>query len=158
MRLPRAGGILLHPTSLPGPHGSGDCGPASRHVVDWLVTAGQRLWQILPLTTIGPGDSPYMSRSAFAGNVLLIDLEALAHDGWLDADDVAPLGGSDDAVDFATVVPFRLARLTQAAARFASQAGPADRAGDRCGMGFQLCGDQVGRGRRAAVPAGGAAL
>ena len=74
MRFTRASGVLLHPTSLPGPHGSGDFGPDAYHYVDWLVGAGQRLWQLLPLAGIGPGNSPYMSNSAFAGNVLLIDL------------------------------------------------------------------------------------
>ena len=55
MRFPRSSGVLLHPTSLPGPHGSGDCGPAAYHFVDWLVSAGQSLWQILPLNGIGAG-------------------------------------------------------------------------------------------------------
>ena len=55
MRLPRAGGILLHPTSLPGPHGAGDLGAAAQRFVDWLALAGQTLWQILPLGGIGPG-------------------------------------------------------------------------------------------------------
>jgi 4-alpha-glucanotransferase len=74
MRLPRASGVLLHPTSLPGPHGSGDFGAEARHFIDWLAGAGQTLWQILPLGGIGPGNSPYMSTSAFAGNVLLLSL------------------------------------------------------------------------------------
>ena len=59
MRFPRASGVLLHPTSLPGPHGCGDCGAAAYHFVDWLVSAGQTLWQILPLGGIGAGNSPY---------------------------------------------------------------------------------------------------
>ena len=83
MKLPRVSGILLHPTSLPGPHGSGDLGAAACHFVDWLASAGQKLWQILPLGGIGPGNSPYMSSSAFAGNVLLIDLAELQSRGWL---------------------------------------------------------------------------
>ena len=83
MRFPRASGVLLHPTSLPGPHGSGDCGPAAYHFVDWLVSAGQSLWQILPLNGIGAGNSPYASNSAFAGNVLLVDLQELQQQGWL---------------------------------------------------------------------------
>ena len=57
-RLPRASGVLLHPTSLPGPHGSGDLGPAAHHFVDGLASAGQSLWQMLPLGGIGPGNSP----------------------------------------------------------------------------------------------------
>jgi 4-alpha-glucanotransferase len=76
--LPRHHGILLHPTSLPGPHGSGDLGPAAYHFVDWLVGAGQSLWQVLPLGSVGPGNSPYISPSAFAGNELLIDLASCA--------------------------------------------------------------------------------
>jgi 4-alpha-glucanotransferase len=129
MRFPRASGVLLHPTSLPGPHGSGDCGANARHFVDWLVSGGQKLWQILPLGGIGPGHSPYMSTSAFAGNVLLIDLAELQQQGWLEATDLAPAAGLDDArVDYAAVVPFRMARLARAAARFAAAATPAQRA------------------------------
>ena len=55
MRFPRASGVLLHPTSLPGPHGSGDLGPEAYHFVDWLVASGQKLWQVLPLAGIGQG-------------------------------------------------------------------------------------------------------
>ena len=83
----RRSGILLHPTSLPGPHGSGDFGPAAYHFVDWLVAAGQRLWQVLPLTPIGPGNSPYASVSAFAGSPWLVALEPLIYKGWIEAAD-----------------------------------------------------------------------
>lgn len=128
-RFPRAGGVLLHPTSLPGPHGSGDFGASAYHFVDWLVVAGQRLWQILPLGGIGPGNSPYMSSSAFAGNVLLIDLAELQQYGWLDADDLAPPADiAEHRLNFAAVVPFRMARLARAAARFASAPNAADQA------------------------------
>ncbi len=129
MRFERACGVLLHPTCLPGPHGSGDIGPAARHFVDWLVAAGQKLWQILPLGGIGPGHSPYMSSSAFAGNVLLIDLCELQARGWLDAADLEPAPAFDsNRVDFAAVIPWRSARLQRAAARFAATASDADRA------------------------------
>jgi 4-alpha-glucanotransferase len=122
MRFPRASGVLLHPTSLPGPHGSGDFGADARHFVDWLVAGGQTLWQILPLGGIGPGNSPYMSTSAFAGNVLLIDLAELQQQGWLDAADLAPaVGLTAERVDFEAVVPFRMERLARAAERFAGQ-------------------------------------
>ena len=63
----RSAGILLHITSLPGPNGIGDFGPASRQFVDWLASAGQTLWQLLPTTPIGYGNSPYQGVSAFAG-------------------------------------------------------------------------------------------
>ncbi|MCW5664236.1 MAG: 4-alpha-glucanotransferase [Piscinibacter sp.] len=129
MRFPRSSGILLHPTSLPGPHGSGDFGPGAYHFVDWLVAAGQRLWQILPLAPLGPGNSPYMSSSAFAGNVLLIDLAELQQRGWLEPADLEPVAGLDDqAVNWAAVYPFRMERLARAAQRFATAANDADRA------------------------------
>ncbi|WP_341887331.1 4-alpha-glucanotransferase [Variovorax sp. YR752] len=128
MRFPRASGVLLHPTSLPGPHGSGDFGAGAYHFVDWLVAAGQKLWQILPLGGIGPGNSPYMSTSAFAGNVLLIDLEELQRRGWLLADEIVPPAGiADQRLNFAAVVPFRMDRLARAAARFAAQGSAEER-------------------------------
>ncbi len=128
MNFHRASGILVHPTSLPGPNGSGDLGPAAYHFVDWLVSAGQRLWQILPLGGIGPGNSPYMSSSAFAGNVLLIDLQALQQAGWLDDSALVPAQGFADArLHFDVVVPWRMERLQRAAAGFAAGATAADR-------------------------------
>ena len=130
MRLPRTSGILLHPTSLPGPHGSGDFGPAAYHFIDWLVGAGQKLWQILPLGGIGSGNSPYMSSSAFAGNVLLIDLAELQQHGWLDAQALeAPAEAGFDAarLDFGRVVPWRMERLAMAAQAFGKSGGADDR-------------------------------
>lgn len=118
MRFPRASGILLHPTSLPGPHGSGDLGIEARHFVDWLAASGQSLWQILPLGGIGPGNSPYMSSSAFAGNVLLIDLHELQHKGWLPAKLTPDPAFTASAINFAAVVPWRMARLQEAASHF----------------------------------------
>ncbi len=129
MRFPRASGVLLHPTSLPGPHGSGDLGPAAHHFVDWLHGAGQSLWQMLPLGGIGPGNSPYMSSSAFAGNLLLIDLGELQQRGWLGAQALAhPPSADPHRIDFANLVPWRMARLGEAARAFFSQAGRAEHA------------------------------
>lgn len=127
MQFQRASGVLLHITSLPGPHGSGDLGPAAYHFVDWLHSGGQSLWQILPLGGIGLGHSPYMGSSAFAGNVLLIDLAALHQRGWLAADDLAAVDGIQDrAVNFPTVIPFRMERLARAHARFQRVASSQD--------------------------------
>jgi 4-alpha-glucanotransferase len=129
MRFPRASGVLLHPTSLPGPHGSGDFGPDAYHFVDWLASGGQKLWQILPLAGIGPGNSPYMSNSAFAGNLLLVDLAELQRQGWLDEADLQPVPGMDaGAIDYAVVHPFRMQRLHQAALRFAAEGTAEQRA------------------------------
>ena len=129
MRFPRASGVLLHPTSLPGPHGSGDLGTEAYHFVDWLVSAGQKLWQVLPLAGIGPGNSPYMSNSAFAGNPLMVDLHELQRLGWLIESDIQPVTGlSAEQVDFSVMVPFRMERLAKAATCFAATGTPEQRA------------------------------
>ncbi len=119
MHFKRSSGVLLHPTSLPGRYGSGDFGAAAFHFVDWLVSAGQVMWQILPLGGIGPGNSPYMSTSAFAGNILLIDLDELAEQGWLKSAELEPHPGfSTQRVDYALMYPYRVERLQIAAERF----------------------------------------
>jgi len=79
----REAGILLHPTSLPGPFGIGDLGLEAERFLDWAAAAGQTLWQILPLGPTGGGNAPYGSSSAFAGNPLLISPERLLSDGLL---------------------------------------------------------------------------
>ena len=115
----RASGILLHPTSLPGRFGSGDLGGDAYRFVDWLASAGQTYWQMLPLGEIGPGNSPYMSRSAFAGNLLLIDLTELAERGWLEQGDLNQLPDfSCDRIDFGLTQSFRMKHLRQASSRF----------------------------------------
>jgi 4-alpha-glucanotransferase len=115
----RTSGILLHPTSLPGALGAGDFGAEAYKFVDWLVSAGQTYWQILPLGEVGPGNSPYMSSSAFAGNILLIDLAELASQGWLIKKDLIPHPEFRvDRVDFALLQPFRMERLRCAARNF----------------------------------------
>jgi 4-alpha-glucanotransferase len=115
----RGSGILLHPTSLPGPSGSGDFGPDAYSFVDWLVSAGQTYWQVLPLGEIGPGNSPYMSSSAFAGNILLIDLTDLASHGWLLESDLDTHPEFEPGrVDFTLMQPFRVERLRRAARNF----------------------------------------
>jgi len=124
----RSAGVLLHITSLPGPHGIGDFGPDAFRFVDWLQSAGQRLWQWLPSTPIGPGDSPYQGVSAFAGSQWMVALEPLVERGWLEAPAV-PDGGFDAAcVDYGRVLPWREAQLRAAAAGFAAKATPADKA------------------------------
>lgn len=129
MRFQRASGVLLHITSLPGVHGSGDLGPAAFHFVDWLQGGGQTLWQFLPLGGIGLGHSPYMGSSAFAGNVLLIDLVELHQRGWLEVNDLSPTAGlQHQAINFSAVIEFRMERLTRANARFRIAASSEDRA------------------------------
>ena len=114
----RTSGVLLHITSLPGPHGSGDFGPGAYHFVDWLASAGQRLWQLLPMTPIGPGDSPYQSVSAFAGSPLMVALEPLVDRGWLADPACGSAHFAAGRVDYHKVVPWRLQQLRAAAAGF----------------------------------------
>src|ERR1044072_9592523 len=78
-----ASGVLLHPSSLPGPYGIGDLGPEAYKFADFLVTAGQSLWQVLPLGPTGYGHAPYACYSAFGGNSFLISPERLVVDGLL---------------------------------------------------------------------------
>ena len=102
MTFPRASGILLHPTSLPGPYGVGDLGDEAYRFADFLIAAGQSLWQMLPLGPTGYGDSPYACYSAFAGNTLLISPERLCKEGLINKNDLSnvrslPGGGIDFA-------------------------------------------------------------
>ena len=119
MELLRASGVLVHPTSFPGPHGIGDLGDAAFRFVDWLVLAGQRYWQVLPLTPTGHGDSPYASPSAFAGNPLLISLHWLAGDGLLEPSEVDNVPDFPwHEVEFERVQPFKQSLLRRAFDRF----------------------------------------
>jgi 4-alpha-glucanotransferase len=128
----RASGVLLHVTSLPGPHGSGDLGPQAYGFVDLLAHAGVRWWQVLPLNPPGGGASPYQATSVFAGNPLLVALEPLIERGWLRAHEVAealPPDASDGRrVDFARVARFRDALLRHAHARMLAEGNEGDAA------------------------------
>ena len=122
---PRSAGVLLHPTSLPGPYGIGDLGPAARDWVDTLAAAGQSYWQILPLSPTGYGDSPYQSFSAFAGNAALVSPELLARDGLLTAEDLRSAPSLPEGrADYDRAGPFKGRLLKQAWERF--RAGRAD--------------------------------
>ena len=124
----RLGGVLLHPTSLPGPHGSGDFGPAAFHFVDWLAGAAQNVWQVLPLTPVGFGGSPYAGVSAFAGSPQLVALEPLIERGWLARLAQDELRGLNaQRVEFARVEPWRLQKLREAFAGFVARASETDR-------------------------------
>lgn len=121
---PRAAGILLHPTSLPGPHGIGDVGAEARLFVDWLVEAKHGLWQILPLVQPGSGNSPYSSMSALSGNPWLIDLDGLVEDGLLAQQEIVPPpeGFDHDHVSFDGMRAFKGPLLDLAADRLVADA------------------------------------
>jgi 4-alpha-glucanotransferase len=110
----RSGGLLLHPTSLPGPYGIGDLGPNAYHWVEALVHAKQTWWQILPLGPTGYGDSPYQCFSAFAGNPYLVSPDRLIDDGLIKKADVVGLNFPASHVDFGPVIEFKVALLSKA--------------------------------------------
>jgi 4-alpha-glucanotransferase len=118
----RKSGVLLHPTSLPGPHGIGELGNEALRFLDFLAGAGQRLWQVLPLGPTGYGDSPYQCFSAFAGNPLLISLDALVEQGLLRRQDVAHGGFPAHEVDFGHVITFKAPQLERASRNGRSRA------------------------------------
>src|SRR5438552_6532132 len=119
MRFPRASGILLHPTWLPGRFGIGDLGDEAYRFADFLAASGQSLWQVLPLGPTGYGDSPYACYSAFAGNTLLISPERLFEEGLLakqDLDEIPSL--PTERVDFERVHQSRDLILDKAFAHY----------------------------------------
>ena len=103
----RKGGVLLHITSLPGKYGIGTFGKESLDFVDFLASAGQNLWQILPLGHTSYGDSPYQCFSTFAGNPLLISLDELIKKAWVHPADMPEMAFSDKHVDFGPVIEFK---------------------------------------------------
>jgi 4-alpha-glucanotransferase len=124
----RASGLLLHPTSLPGVHGSGDLGGEARSFVDFLESAGQRWWQMLPVGPPGYGESPYSAQSAFAGNPMLVDPEQLVERGWIDRREVAPRRAlASQAIEY---VPMEAHRMRILRAAFEGAKGRLARGGD----------------------------
>lgn len=104
----RAAGVLLHPTSLPGPFGIGDIGPEAHRYIDWLADAGVAWWQVLPLQAVGDGFSPYCTRSTFAGNTALISPEDLVADGLLERAEVDRLPRAPEGkIDFRTATALK---------------------------------------------------
>ncbi|MDT7808979.1 MAG: 4-alpha-glucanotransferase [Acidobacteriota bacterium] len=119
MRFKRSSGILLHPTSLPGRFGIGDLGGEAYRFVDWLASAGQILWQIMPLGPTGYGDSPYSAFSAFAGNTNLVSPEKMIEAGLLaDADIEDVPAATPERVDYGKVIEYKRGLLEKAFANF----------------------------------------
>lgn len=127
MKPERISGVLLHITSLPSLGGVGDFGPAAYGFVDFLVSAKQRLWQVLPLSPTGYGSSPYSALSAFAGNPLLISLEILARDGWLSEDRFENIPGHEGPCDFGAAWEQKIPLIEEAAANFLDHASRDER-------------------------------
>ena len=121
----RSCGILMHISSLPSPYGIGTFGKEAERFADWLKSAGQKYWQVLPIGPTGYGDSPYQPFSSFAGNPLLIDLDELAENGYLAKKSVADAdyGADPTFVDFDKIRTCKMALLREAFAGFTDDVG-----------------------------------
>lgn len=121
----RQSGILLHPSSLPGPHGIGDLGPEARRFADWLHRAGVLVWQVLPLCPPGDplGINPYVSWSALAGNPQLVSLEELRALGLLERAELEGVSRPEGWLDREAVRGFKASRVRLAAERLLARAG-----------------------------------
>jgi len=116
----RAGGVLLHLSSLPSPGGIGTMGQTARDFIDFLARAGQSYWQLLPICPTGYGNSPYQSPSSFAGNPYFIDLEELVSQGLIRDEEYLEISWGDraDRVDYGVLYEKRYPLLRIAAQRF----------------------------------------
>ena len=122
----RKTGVLLHITSLPSQYGVGDLGDEAYEFIDSIKREGIGLWQILPTGPTGYGDSPYASRSAFAGNELFISPKKLYIDGYLELEDVLVKAKESDRVDYAEARRIKLPLLFKAATKFLSSTNSED--------------------------------
>ncbi|KAM3289976.1 4-alpha-glucanotransferase, chloroplastic/amyloplastic [Capsicum chacoense] len=122
----RRAGVLLHPTSFPGPYGIGDLGPQAFRFLDWLHLAGCSLWQVLPLVPPGKrgneDGSPYSGQDANCGNTLFISLEELVDDGLLKKEEL-PKPLPTERVNYSTIAEIKDPLITKAAKRLLSSEG-----------------------------------
>jgi 4-alpha-glucanotransferase len=125
MKFERASGVLLHPTSLPGPYGIGEIGPEAYRFADFLQATGQKIWQILPLGPTSYGDSPYQSPSTFAGNPLWISFDLLVEDQLLTPAQLDSFPSFPaNQVDFGPVIIARMKVLETVCVHFSNNASP----------------------------------
>lgn len=119
----RSSGILMHISSLPGKFGIGSVGEEAYEFVDFLVSAGQKYWQILPLGHTSYGDSPYQCFSAFAGNPHFINLKILCDEGLLKEEDYIDknFGDDEEVVDYGLIFELRNEILKKAYENFKSK-------------------------------------
>ncbi len=113
----RESGVLLPLSSLPCKYGIGSLGSEAYKFIDFLKSAGQRYWQLLPLVPLGERNSPYKSESCFAGEILYIDIDMLVEEGLLCADDL-PDDISGENTDYTVARKYKLPLLKKAVESF----------------------------------------
>ncbi len=144
MDFKRSSGVLLHISSLPSRGFIGDLGPAAYAFVEFLARARQHIWQVLPLSPTGYGNSPYAASSAFAGNPALISLEVLCEWGWIGRARIDGVDAPGAAVDFESVERRKLPLLSEACGNFLDR-GPADEAlAEQWGAYLEYCRSEAG--------------
>ncbi len=115
-------GILLHPTSFPGPYGIGELGDNAYKFIDFLERSGLNTWQVLPLGHTGFGDSPYQPFSAFAGQPLLISLDHLKRLNLLIDSDFRDMPvWNPEQVSYGDLIEFKTGLLKLAYERFTDE-------------------------------------
>lgn len=109
----RKAGILMSITSLPSDYGIGCFSDEAYRFIDFLKSAHQTYWQILPIGATSFGDSPYQSFSSFAGNPYFIDLKSLIGEGVLDKSlcDSTDFGTDNTQIDYGKLYQARFMLL-----------------------------------------------
>ena len=144
MHFERSSGVLLHISSLPSYGGIGDLGQAAHAFLSFLAAAKQHVWQVLPLSPTGYGNSPYASSSAFAGNPYLISLELLVDWGWIAGERIAGLAGCGGNVDFGEIERRKLPLLDEAAGNFLDRGPKEPQFAEHWAAFEQFCRDEHG--------------
>lgn len=114
----RKSGILLHPTSFPGPYGIGDLGDSAYQFIDFLVASDQELWQVLPIGPTGYGDSPYQAFSSFAGQPLIISPDRLVDMGLLTEEELDKREWDPQCIDYGPAIEYKFSLYKKAFKHF----------------------------------------
>ena len=119
-RWERSAGVLMPISSLPSQEGIGTLGDGAYAFVDWLESAGMKIWQVLPLLPTSYGDSPYQSYASNALNFYFIDFEILSKEGLLEKSDYSEYTWGEDIrrVDYGKLFTYKAEILKKAYARF----------------------------------------
>lgn len=109
-------GVLLSVSSLPSSHGIGDFGDACFEFIDWLKKNKYKYWQVLPLNSLGPGYSPYMSTCTNAIEYRYISLDYLTKQKLISK--VPEFNSHSEKIDFYRVGEYKKKYLYRAYEKF----------------------------------------